>query len=186
MFRPVGLVSSAAVASTLAFALWSDPATADPLLNTEVPTADIYDVCEAGPGGAALYIHVENIRSVEGNLRAQAYSDNPDEFLEKGKWLVRVDVPVKLVGEQSVCVQMPAPGAYAFVVMHDRNANGKADFFSEGFGFTNNPTLGLGAPDAEDVTFDVPKGVSKTKVRLKYILGDDAEKKKKRRKLKRR
>jgi uncharacterized protein (DUF2141 family) len=83
-------------------------------------------------------------------------------------------------------VQLPAPGTYSFVAMHDRNANGKADFFSEGFGFTNNPKLGLGPPDAEDVMFAVPAGVTKTTVTLKYILGDDSEKKQKRRKLRRR
>jgi len=146
----------------------------------------LYDVCNAGDGGAALFIHVENIRSVEGNLRAQVYSSDPEDFLAKGKKLVRVDVPVKLESEQSVCVPVPAPGKYAFVVMHDRNANGKADFFSEGFGFTNNPALSLGPPDAEDVMFEVPEGVKKTSVRLKYILGSDDEGKKKRRKLKRR
>ena len=149
-------------------------------------TPSIHDVCTAGDGGAALYVHVENIRSVEGNIRVQAYSDNPDEFLAKGTKLLRVDTPVKDEGNQSVCVHVPGPGTYAFVVMHDRNANGKADFFSEGFGFTNNPKLGLGPPDAEEVMFTVPEGVTKTTIRLKYILGGDEEKKEKRRKLRRR
>jgi uncharacterized protein (DUF2141 family) len=147
---------------------------------------DVFEVCQAGEGGAALLIQVENIRSVEGNLRAQAYGADPEDFLEKGKWIKRVDDPVTMENEQSVCVQMPAPGKYAFVVMHDRNANGKADFFSEGFGFTNNPKLALAPPDGEEVIFDVPAGVTKTTVRLKYILGSDSEKKKKRRKLRRR
>lgn len=146
----------------------------------------IHDVCTAGENGAALYVQVENIRSVEGNIRVQAYSNNPDDFLAKGTKLLRVDTPVKYQDEQAVCVHVPGPGTYAFVVMHDRNANGKADFFSEGFGFTNNPKLGLGPPDAEDVMFTVPEGVTNTKIRLKYILGGDEEKKEKRRKLRRR
>lgn len=153
---------------------------------SDVPSPALHDVCEAGEGGAALYVHVENIRSMEGNLRAQAYSSNPDEFLEKGKKLVRVDVPVVLEDEQSVCVPVPAPGTYAIVILHDRNANGKADFFSEGFGFTNNPKFSLGPPDGEDVMIDIPAGVTKTNVKLSYILGSDDENKKKRRKLKRR
>jgi len=146
----------------------------------------LYDLCEAGTGGAALFIQVENIRSVEGNLRAQVYSNDPDEFLAKGKKLVRVDVPVKTQGEQSVCVPMPAPGTYAIVLMHDRNANGKADFFTEGFGFTNNPKLSLGPPDIEETLIKVSAGVDKTTVTLKYLLDDDSEKSKKRRKLNRR
>jgi uncharacterized protein (DUF2141 family) len=149
-------------------------------------TPSIHDVCDAGEGGAALYVNVENIRSIEGNIRVQAYGEKPEDFLEKGAWVVRVDIPVETEEAQSVCVQLPAPGTYSFVAMHDRNANGKADFFSEGFGFTNNPKLGLGPPDAEDVMFAVPAGVTKTTVTLKYILGDDSEKKQKRRKLRRR
>ena len=146
----------------------------------------IHDECTAGDGGAALYMQVENIRALEGNIRVQAYSDNPDDFLAKGMKLLRVEAPVEQDDTQSLCVHVPGPGTYAFVVMHDRNANGKADFFSEGFGFSNNPKLGLGPPDAEDVMFAVPEGVTKTNIRLKYILGGDEEKKEKRRKLRRR
>ncbi len=142
--------------------------------------------CDIGAGGAAIMVHVENIRSIEGNLRAQIYSSNPDDFLAKGKKLVRVDVPVQSDEGQSVCVQLPAPGDYALVVMHDKNSNGKADFFSEGFGFSNNPKLGFGAPDAEDVIMKMPAGVSETVVNLKYILGSDNKKKEKRRNLRRR
>jgi len=181
MYRTVPFVMSLAGFATALFGAFPVLAAAE-----ETPKIDMYDVCEAGGGGAAIFLHVENIRSMEGNLRAQVYSSNPEEFLEKGKKLVRVDVPVTLEYEQSVCVPVPVPGLYAIVVMHDRNANGKADFFSEGFGFTNNPKLGFGPPDAEEVMIDVPEGVSKANVKLKYILGSDDEKKKKRRKLKRR
>jgi len=142
--------------------------------------------CDAGAGGAALNVRVENIRAKEGNLRAQIYSSDPDEFLEKGKKLVRVDVPVALDDEQNICVPLPSAGTFALVIMHDINANGKADFFSEGFGFSNNPSLGFGPPDGEEVMVNVPEGVSEVSVKLKYIFGADEEKAKKRRKLRRR
>jgi uncharacterized protein (DUF2141 family) len=181
MFRTAYFVSSLTIAGVAFFWFFSAVAIAD-----ATPSSIKSSVCVAGEGGAAMFIHVENIRSVEGNLRAQVYSSDPEEFLAKGKWLTRVDTPVVVAGKQSVCVEVPAPGMYAFVVMHDRNANGKADFFSEGFGFTNNPSLGFGPPDAEDVMINVPAGVTDSRVTLKYILGADEEKKKKRRKLKRR
>ncbi|MFC3051359.1 DUF2141 domain-containing protein [Kordiimonas pumila] len=141
--------------------------------------------CSKNAAGPAVLVRVENIKDVEGNLRAQVYGPNPDDFLEKGKKLVRVDVPVTSEGEQEVCVPFPSVGQFALVVMHDRNANGKADFFSEGFGFSNNPKLKLAAPDGEDVMFTVVEGISKMTVELKYIFGSD-EKQEKRRKLKRR
>ena len=142
--------------------------------------------CDVADGEAAVMVKVERIRMVEGNLRAQVYSNDPDEFLASGKKLVRVDVPVVTDGEQEVCVKLPAPGSYALVVMHDRNANGKADFFTEGFGFGRNPELALAPPDHDEVVMSFPAGVTKTDVRLKYLFGEDSEAKEKRRRLKRR
>lgn len=181
MYRPASFVSSLTVTLLSLMGQFSVPVYAD------IPAkSDMYESCEAGEGGAALFVQVQNIRSIEGNLRAQVYSNEPEDFLEKGKRLVRVDVPVKTVEEQGVCVPMPAPGTYAVVVMHDRNANGKADFFSEGFGFSNNPKLNFGPPDVEDTLIKVLAGVGKTTVRLKYLLDADEKKNKKRRKLNRR
>jgi len=143
------------------------------------------ETCKAGATGSALRVEVSNITSDEGNLRAQIYGSDPEDFLSKGKKLVRYDVPVIAAGEQSLCVQMPGAGKYALVVMHDRNANGKADFFSEGFGFSNNPKLRLSPPDAEDVMIDVTKGVLTVPVRLFYLLGSSDDETSKRRKLRR-
>lgn len=174
------VLSIAAIATAL---FWRLPSQ----VLADTPNKDhLFDLCEAGSGGAALFVQVKNIRSIEGNLRAQVYSSDPDDFLAKGKKLVRVDVPVTRVDEQGLCVPVPSPGTYAFVVMHDRNANGKADFFTEGFGFTNNPKLNFGPPDVEDTLVNVLAGVGKTMVTLKYLLDDDNEKSKKRRKLNRR
>jgi uncharacterized protein (DUF2141 family) len=137
------------------------------------------------PGKAYVRVSVHGFRNEAGNIRAQIYDTNPDEFLEKGRKLVRVDVKTEGEGQQ-VCVPLPAADTYALVVMHDRNANGKADFFSEGFGFSNNPDLGLAPPDAEDVMFVADEGVNDLDVSLKYIIGGDEEQTKKRRQLRRR
>lgn len=142
--------------------------------------------CSVADGGAALEVQVDNLQTTEGQLRAQIYSDDPEEFLAKGKKLVRVDIPVETIESPKICVPLPAPGTYALVVMHDKNANGKADFFTEGFGFSNNPKLSLGPPDGEEVMFTAEAGVSQHTIKLNYIFGGDDEKKQKRRKLKRR
>lgn len=144
------------------------------------------NVCTVEPGQAALEVTVDNLQSVEGQMRAQIYSSDPEEFLAKGKKLVRVDVPVETLDGPVICVPLPEPGTYALVVMHDKNSNGKADFFSEGFGFSNNPKLSLAPPDGEEVMFVASAGISKHNIELTYVFGGDDEKKKKRRKLKRR
>lgn len=173
-FGRAGLPAIAA----LAFSLGAMSATALPVAATEE--------CAPAAGQASLAVRVENLQNAEGQLRAQIYSDNPDEFLEKGKKLVRVDVPIEDAESPLICVPLPAPGTYALVVMHDKNANGRADFFTEGFGFSNNPKLSLAPPDGEDVMFTAEAGVSEHTIKMNYIFGGDSEKKDKRRKLRRR
>lgn len=142
--------------------------------------------CEATAGQAVLQVLVQGLQSTEGRVRAQIYSSDPDEFLEKGMKLVRVDMPLEGKDDPTLCVPLPSPGQYALVVLHDKNSNGKADFFSEGFGFSNNPKLSLGPPDAEEVMFFADAGISQHDIELTYIFGGDDKKKDKRRKLKRR
>ncbi|WP_262691302.1 DUF2141 domain-containing protein [Kordiimonas aestuarii] len=141
--------------------------------------------CAEGISGAAVLLTIEDFKDVEGNVRAQVYGSDPDDFLEKGAKLVRVDVPTTGDG-QALCVPLPSAGRYALAVMHDRNANGKADFFSEGFGFSNNPKLSFGPPDADEVMFEAKPGVTRMSIKLSYIFGGDEEQKEKRRQLRRR
>lgn len=142
--------------------------------------------CFAEDGQAMLQVLVEGLQNTEGRVRAQIYSSDPEEFLEKGMKLVRVDMPLDGADEPTLCVPLPSPGTYALVVLHDKNANGKADFFTEGFGFSNNPKLSLGPPDADEVMFVANAGISKHDIQLTYVFGGDEKKKEKRRKLKRR
>ena len=142
--------------------------------------------CENGAGQAVLEVAVLGLQTLEGRVRAQIYSSDPEEFLEKGMKLVRVDMPIDGEEEPVLCVPLPSPGTYALVVLHDKNANGKADIFSEGFGFSNNPKLSLGPPEADEAMFTALAGVSKHDISLRYVFGGDEEQKKKRRKLKRR
>ena len=145
-------------------------------------TRDPYAPCPKDGQGAFLFVTVTGITNSEGNVRVQVYSDKPDEFLASGKKVTRVDVPTN-GDDTQVCVPLPRPGKYAVAVMHDRNANGRADIFSEGFGFSNNPKLGLGPPDHEEVVLEVAEGITDLDVSLTYVfqLGEDKRKQHKRR-----
>lgn len=145
-------------------------------------TRDPYAPCPEDGSGAFLYVTVTGLTNDEGNVRVQVYSDKPDEFLASGKKVTRVDVPTNGDGTQ-VCVPLPQPGKYAVAVMHDRNANGRADIFSEGFGFSNNPKLVLGPPDHEEVVTMADEGVTELDISLTYVfqLGEDKRKQHKRR-----
>lgn len=172
--------------STVALFAISSMSSADEAPTKLVKQSNSETVCSVEAGQAALEVTVDNLQTTEGQMRAQIYSSDPEDFLAKGKKLVRVDVPVETIDGPVICVPLPAPGTYALVVMHDKNANGKADFFSEGFGFSNNPKLSLAPPDGEEVMFVASAGISKHTIQLNYIFGSDDEKKEKRRKLKRR
>ncbi len=131
-------------------------------------------------GKPRVLVKVEKLQSTEGNLRVQIYGDNPDDFLEKGKKLVRIDVPINHKTVR-VCVPLPGLGNYAMLVMHDRNANGKADFLTEGFGFSNNPTLILAPPDLEETLFAARAGVIELTVSLFYLINVEQKEHRKRR-----
>lgn len=118
--------------------------------------------------GARALVTVLGVENKEGNIRVQIYSDDPEEFLESGKKLLRVDVPVSSL-EMQVCITFPSAGTYAMVVMHDRNANGRADILTEGFGFSRNPKLLFSKPDHDEVAFSVPEGVTEMDVSLNYM-----------------
>lgn len=118
--------------------------------------------------GARALINILGLENQEGNIRVQVYSDDPEEFLENGKKLLRVDVPVSSLDAQ-VCVSFPAVGTYAMVVMHDRNANGRADILTEGFGFSRNPKLMFSKPDHDEVAIAMSEGVTEIDVSLNYM-----------------
>ena len=125
--------------------------------------------CGEGASSHWILVHVRGIRSAEGRIRIQLYDDKPADFLAKGKKLLRIEMPSRSDGID-VCVPLPGPGRFSLVAMHDRNANGRADFFTEGFGFSNNPRLGLSAPDLAETLFEARTGGMEMKIFLTYAL----------------
>lgn len=129
-----------------------------------------------------VLVDISGIENAEGTLRIQIYSDNPDDFLVSGKKVLRVEIPSQ-PDKVKVCVTFPAAGTYSMAVLHDKNSNGKADIFSEGFGFSNNPKLAFGPPDLEDTLFEVGNGVKQMDIALTYYfqLGGNDSKRRRRR-----
>lgn len=66
-----------------------------------------------------------------------------------------------------------APGDYGVVTIHDENGNQKLDrnligIPKEGFGFANNPHVGLSAPPFAAAVVHVTCPVTETKIHLIY------------------
>lgn len=144
--------------------------------------------CGKGQHGAFVLATIKDVRANEGNIRVQLYGDNPKDFLEKGKKLVRITEQTNYDEDlgQKICVALPREGQFALYVLHDRNGNLKTDFFTDGFGFSNNPKMGLAAPAYKKVAFNATDGVMKMDIVMNYVIGGDEEQIERRRRAKKR
>lgn len=96
-------------------------------------------VCAAN--GSAVQVNIVGLKARTGTVRVNLYANNSKTFLEKGKYLQRVEVAVPKSGDVSVCLPVK-PGTYAVSVRHDRNGNRKGDM-SDGGGFSGNPKMSV-------------------------------------------
>jgi uncharacterized protein (DUF2141 family) len=136
------------------------------------------EACLDGAEGPAALVHVTGFKDRTGNLRVELYPAVEGDFLasrtkleSEGKVFQRIDNPTPQQGDADVCVVLPGPGPFAIAVLHDRNASGKLDAFSDGFGFPNNPRLGYGKPAASEATFNAGAGVTRLNIVLNYWNG---------------
>lgn len=126
--------------------------------------------CAAGAGPAVM-VTVDGIKASQGSLRVQTYHATAAEWLQKGKWLARIEVPAK-AGTMTFCLPVPGPGTYGVAVRHDVNGNGDTDIRSDGGAMSNNPSINifnLGKPSYTKVGVPVANGVKPIRVQMKYM-----------------
>jgi len=122
------------------------------------------------PSLPTMTVHVTGLKNGTGKVRVQAYA-GAASFLDKGKWVRRVDVALNGRRSVDVCVPLPRAGQYAFVVRHDANANRKSDW-NDGGGFSRNPKLSLmGKPSFSQTAVGVGNGPGTTNVVMNYRQG---------------
>ncbi|HEX8654351.1 MAG TPA: DUF2141 domain-containing protein [Allosphingosinicella sp.] len=128
--------------------------------------------CRARSGRTALIVNVRGFRTRTGNLRVAAYGSDPADFLARGRWVRRIDLPVARSGPMPVCVALPRPGRYAIAVRHDENGDGHSDW-GDGGGFSRNPALAFPnpRPTHAQAAINVPSGVHGTDIVLNYRTG---------------
>ncbi len=122
--------------------------------------------------GTPIHVHIYGIRNMEGTVKAILYGPGPKTFLVKGKKADKEREPAE-EGSMTLCVSAPENGQYAVVVYHDENDNHKFDrnwigLPTEGFGFSNDPTLYLAPPSFEEVAFEVNRRITHVDVKMKY------------------
>ncbi|TYC90095.1 DUF2141 domain-containing protein [Novosphingobium sp. BW1] len=122
----------------------------------------------SGPG---LLVTVDGVKASRGNMRVQSYRATKADWLEKGHWLSRIEVPAK-AGTMTFCLPVPGPGTYGVAVRHDLNGNGKTDIAEDGGAMSNNPSINifnLGKPSYTKVGVEVGSKVKSIRVQMKYM-----------------
>ncbi|MBD2843110.1 DUF2141 domain-containing protein [Erythrobacter rubeus] len=126
--------------------------------------------CAPG-GGPAVRVTVNGVKSSSGNVRVQLYRGTKADWLEKGRWLNRIELPARR-GRMTFCVPVPASGTYAIAVRHDVNGNGSTDIREDGGAMSNDPSISifnLGKPSIDKTRFDVGSGVRSMAITMKYF-----------------
>ena len=120
--------------------------------------------------GSAVSVTITDLKPGGGILRIQLYRSTGADWLEKGRWLHRIELPAK-AGSMNVCMPVPQAGEYGIAVRHDLNKNGKTDLREDGGGMSNNPSINifnLGKPSYKKTAVAVgnrPKAIS---IQMRY------------------
>ena len=160
------LVATVGIA-TLAIAGLAAPAPAEAQYRQKISNNPAKCAAGAGP---AVRVTVTDIRESTGTMRVQSYRGTKEDWLEKGKWIYRMEAPAK-AGSMTFCMPLPRPGTYAIAVRHDVNGNGDTDIFADGGAMSNNPSINiwnLGKPSYKKTRFDVGPGVESISIRMRY------------------
>lgn len=165
--RPIVLGLSAGATALGAMAL-AHPLDAQDLYRNEIGN----DMRQCAPGGGpAVRVTVQGVKNGSGVVRVQSYRGTKADWLEKGKWINRVEAPARS-GTMYFCLPMPEAGTYGIAVRHDVNGNGKTDLREDGGGMSNNPSINifnLGKPSYTKTAFDVGSGVTTIRIQMKYM-----------------
>lgn len=120
----------------------------------------------------SIDVSLTGLRNAKGQVLV-CLTTNPKAFPDCSKDKASVRLAVKAGDAAHFKVAAPATGTYAIAVVHDENSNNKMDLAiflpKEGFGFSRNPTITVGAPSFKSASF-VVSGDTAQAIKMKYML----------------
>jgi uncharacterized protein (DUF2141 family) len=139
------------------------------LVERYVNTSKPLGACDPGSTHDELVITLPEIKPLRGNIRLSLYSGDWNEWLEKGRRLVRFDMPVT-AAQMTICVPLPFGAAdYAVGLYHDVDADQNYDWPSESYGFSNDARpVFLGPPAHKQVVFPAGTGQTQMTINIRY------------------
>ncbi|WP_394659995.1 DUF2141 domain-containing protein [uncultured Novosphingobium sp.] len=134
--------------------------------------------CRADESGPAFLVTVSGLKDRVGRLKLEVYPATRQDFLaddnvllETGKVFRRVEEIVPTGDPVRMCIRVPQPGPYALSLLHDRDMDRKFKWTVDGIGFSANPRLGWGKPDAASVMTRAGGGLTPVTIVLNYRSG---------------
>jgi uncharacterized protein (DUF2141 family) len=121
-----------------------------------------------------LRIHVDGLRNRKGVIGALVFTSPVGWPEDVHKSFRNRYAPISATGHSTTVVMKDLPpGNYGIVVLHDENENMKLDrnmfhFPKEGFGFANNPNVGLRAPPFVSAVMQVACPTTDTTIHIIY------------------
>ena len=124
--------------------------------------------------GCTLRIHVDGLRNSVGVVGSTIFTSSIGWPEDNSKSFRHGPTPIEASQRQATAAweNLP-PGDYGVAVIHDENKNHKLDrnmigWPKEGFGFANNPHVGLSAPAFKEAIVHVTCPVTETTIHLQY------------------
>lgn len=140
-----------------------------------LPAAFLLLGATGAPPLAEVTVAITGLRNAKGLVRA-CMTAEPKSFPEcRGDdraYRATVDAET---GAIALHFEGVAPGRYAVALLHDENANGKADLVlgmmpKEGFGFSRDAKVRMGPPRFEDAAVDIGASDRQIAIRMRYLL----------------
>lgn len=121
----------------------------------------------------SLAVHVDGFRNSKGVIGAAVFKNKAGWPEDDAQAFVRRAIPIASKSEAVLTFPDVPVGRYAIVVLHDENANHRLDrnIFrvpKEGFGFANNPHVGLSAPSWQDSSVQITCPATEVQIHLIY------------------
>ena len=126
--------------------------------------------CASG-AGPAVRVSISGVKASRGTIRVQSYRGTKADWLEKGRWINRIEAPAR-AGSMTFCMPVPSSGTYGIAVRHDLNGNGDTDLREDGGGMSNNPSINifnLGKPSYKKTAFTVGNSVKSISITMRYF-----------------
>ena len=162
---------SASLRALAAAALLAAPGLAAPASAQAFQQEIRHNVALCRGDGPAVMINLTGVRASSGTMRIQLYRGTADDWLERGRWLNRIEIPAR-EGAMAICMPVPAAGDYAIAIRHDVNGNGSTDLRTDGGAMSNNPSINifnLGRPSINRTKFSIGRQVLPMTINMRYF-----------------